>query len=177
MVAKRVKIVRRRANNEVAGLLETLADTVVKAAKSGEDPRIDIPVRSLSNVEFSKKNRIIEMGKSKTARQFFNLGMAKKFMQTMLVADKLMELQRQDNLSTSLREVFYRAKHTIEGTSENRRWVNEPEPSQKVRSWSVPTNGELGLPRTVSWPSRSHSDIIKSMSAVSFARWNVAWSS
>ncbi|HEY3319784.1 MAG TPA: DNA topoisomerase IV subunit A [Planctomycetota bacterium] len=118
MVAKNAAA-KRRSTKEVSARLESLAETVLTAAKKGEDPRFDIPVRSLSNVEFNKKSRIIEMGKSKTARQFFNLGMAKKFMQTMLVADALMELQRQDNLSTSLREVYYRTKHTIKGTSEN----------------------------------------------------------
>jgi len=119
MVALRVKRVHRRTSREVAALLEGLADTVVQAARKKEDPSFDIPVRALSNVEFNPKKRFIEMGKAKTARQFFNLGMAKKFMQTMLVADALMELQRQANLSTSLREVYYRTKHTIKGTSEN----------------------------------------------------------
>src|ERR1043165_2861363 len=110
---------RRKTNKEVAGLIEGIADTVIDSAKKEKEPSFDIPVRALSNVEYNKKSRIIEMGKSKTARQFFNLGMAKKFMQTVVVADALMELQRQQNLSTSLREVYYRTKHTIKGTSEN----------------------------------------------------------
>jgi len=117
MVAQ--KSVKRRGAKEVSGLLEGMADVVLAAAKKGDDPKFDIPVRSLSNVDFNKRSRIIEMGKAKTARQFFNLGMAKKFMQTMLVADALTELQRQDDLSTSLREIYYRTKHTIKGTSEN----------------------------------------------------------
>jgi len=116
MVAKKIQ---RRSAKEVSGLIEGLADSVVDYAKKGEDPKFDIPVRALSNVDFNKKSRVIELGKNKTARQFFNLGMAKKFMQTVIVADALMELQRQDNLSTSLREVYYRTKHTIKGTSEN----------------------------------------------------------
>ena len=41
------------------------------------------------------------MGRRKQARTFFNVGMAKKFMQTVLVADALSELQRA-NLTTSL---------------------------------------------------------------------------
>jgi DNA topoisomerase-6 subunit A len=44
--------------------------------------------------------------------------MAKKFMQTMLVAKALAELQRAE-CTTSLREIYYRSKHTLEGTSEN----------------------------------------------------------
>src|SRR5438094_8990233 len=58
------------------------------------------------------------MGKGKQARSFFNVGMAKKFMQTVLVADALCELQRAD-LTTSLREIYYRTKHTIKDSHEN----------------------------------------------------------
>jgi DNA topoisomerase-6 subunit A len=58
------------------------------------------------------------MGHKKQARSFFNVGMAKKFMQTVLVADALSELQRAD-LTTSLREIYYRTKHTIEDSHEN----------------------------------------------------------
>ena len=58
------------------------------------------------------------MGHKKQARSFFNVGMAKKFMQTVLVADALSELQRAD-LTTSLREIYYRTKHTIQDSHEN----------------------------------------------------------
>ena len=61
---------------------------------------------------------LIEMGSKKQARSFFNVGMAKKFMQTVLVADALSELQRAD-LTTSLREIYYRTKHTIQDSHEN----------------------------------------------------------
>jgi DNA topoisomerase-6 subunit A len=95
-----------------------LADLVVEAAQKKRDPSIEIPVRSLSNVQFNPKRKIIEMGKSKQARTFFNLGMARKFMQTILVADALAELQRQ-GLSSSLREIYYRSKHTLRDSNEN----------------------------------------------------------
>ncbi len=110
---------RRKTNQEVASALEGMADLVLDAARKGEDPHFDVPVRSLSNVEFNRKKRIIEMGRNRTERAFFHLGMARKFMQTMLVSDALMELQRQENLSTSLREIYYRTKHTIKGSGEN----------------------------------------------------------
>jgi len=106
------------AKASVEERLTGLADVVVEAAKKKRDPEFQIPVRALSNVEFNEKRRIIEMKDATTARTFFNLGMAKKFMQTMLVADALAELQRQD-LSTSLREIYYRTKHTLRDSSEN----------------------------------------------------------
>lgn len=119
MVARSKGKAKKRSSKEVSALIEGLADIVVNAARSGKDPTLDVPIRALSNVSFNKKKRIIEMGKATNARQFFNLGMSKRFMQTMLVGDALMELQRHTNLSTSLREIYYRVKHTIKGTNEN----------------------------------------------------------
>src|SRR5262245_15671466 len=95
-----------------------MADVVIKAAKKGEDPQFDITVRAMSNVEFNQRKWNNEMGNNTTARTFFNLGMAKKFMQTMLVADALKVLQ-QDDISSSLREIYYRTKHTIADSNEN----------------------------------------------------------
>ena len=108
----------QKSNRQVAETLEGLADVVIKAAKKGDDPSIEIPVRALSNVEFNQRKRILEMGDSTTERSFFNLGMAKKFMQTVLVADALKVLQ-QDDISSSLREIYYRTKHTITDSNEN----------------------------------------------------------
>ncbi len=106
------------AKTSVEDRLVGLADLVIESAKKKKDPAFDIPVRALSNVEFNPKRRIIEMKKATTERSFFNLGMAKKFMQTMLVADALAELQRQ-GLSSSLREIYYRTKHTMKDSNEN----------------------------------------------------------
>jgi len=95
-----------------------VADIVIDAAQRRRDPTFAIPVRSLSNVTFDEKKGLIELGRRKQARSFFNVGMAKKFMQTVLVADALCELQRA-NLTTSLREIYYRSKHTIKNSHEN----------------------------------------------------------
>ena len=98
--------------------LVTLAESVAKHAAKGEDPFLDIPTRNLSNVAFNQRRRIIEMGDSTARRNFFDLGKAKKFMQTMLVASGASELIRQEK-TTSIRDLFYHCKHTIEGTKEN----------------------------------------------------------
>jgi DNA topoisomerase-6 subunit A len=95
-----------------------VADVVITSADKKQDPTLAIPIRSLSNVEFNPRRGLIEMGKRKQARSFFNMAMAKKFMQTVLVADALAELQRA-NLTTSLREIYYRTKHTIKNSHEN----------------------------------------------------------
>jgi len=95
-----------------------VADVVIAAAGRSRDPALSIPVRSLANINFNEKRGIIEMGRRRQERTFFNVGMAKKFMQTVLVADALAELQRA-NLTTSLREIYYRTKHTMKDSHEN----------------------------------------------------------
>src|SRR6476646_7719730 len=105
-------------NGAVEKKLIGVADVVINAAQRSQDPTLNIPVRSLANVDFNPKRGLIEMGRRKQERTFFNVGMAKKFMQTVLVADALAELQRA-NLTTSLREIYYRTKHTIKNSHEN----------------------------------------------------------
>src|SRR6185437_11343896 len=114
------KMARKNANKNgaVEKKLIGVADVVIGAAQRSQDPTLSIPVRSLANITFDEKRGLIEMGRRKQARSFFNVGMAKKFMQTVLVADALAELQRA-NLTTSLREIYYRTKHTIKNSHEN----------------------------------------------------------
>src|SRR5205814_2150946 len=107
-----------KSNGVVEKKLVGIADVVITAAQQSKDPTLSIPVRSLANVTFDEKRGLIEMGRRKQARTFFNVGISKKFMQTVLVADALSELQRA-NLTTSLREIYYRTKHTIKNSHEN----------------------------------------------------------
>jgi DNA topoisomerase-6 subunit A len=109
---------KQKTNGVVEKKLIGLADIVITAAQRSKDPTFAIPIRALSNVSFNQRKGMIEMGDKKQARSFFNVGMAKKFMQTVLVADALSELQRAD-LTTSLREIYYRTKHTIKNSHEN----------------------------------------------------------
>src|SRR6478736_1444936 len=95
-----------------------LADRVVGAAKSRRDPYVEIPSRTLANVHYSPRKKIIEMGNAKNRRQLFDLSQAKAYMRTMLVASGCKKLIMQGK-STSLRGMYYMLKHTIEGTKEN----------------------------------------------------------
>ena len=79
---------KQRKNGVVEKKLIGLADLVITAAQRAKDPTMAIPIRALSNVTFNERKGLLEMGHKKQARSFFNVGMAKKFMQTMLVADR-----------------------------------------------------------------------------------------
>lgn len=95
-----------------------LADGVVSNANSGREPKIEVPTRSRSNTIWNRKRGILEMGAATQERQLFNLNQAKQFMQTLLHASTIKDLIAASKTS-SLRGVFYKAKHTVAGTKEN----------------------------------------------------------
>src|SRR3990172_9453534 len=105
-------------DKKTMGSIVGLADGVVTAAEKRRDPHVDIPSRTLSNIRYSPRKRIIEMGNSTNRRQLFDLSQAKAYMRTMLVASGCKKLLTQGK-STSLRGLFYMLKHTIESTKEN----------------------------------------------------------
>ncbi len=100
------------------GKIEALAQYVAKTAHRGGEIAVDIPTRSRSNTIWDRKKRILQMGKGVQQRELFNLNQAKQFMQTMLHASTIKDLIDADKTS-SLRGVFYKAKHTVAGTKEN----------------------------------------------------------
>ncbi|MBI3828126.1 MAG: DNA topoisomerase IV subunit A [Planctomycetes bacterium] len=113
MVAK-----AKKTKRDLPEALAKLADEVIAAANKGRTPSLDIPVRSLANVRFNEQKRYIEMGNDKQEREFFNVNMAKKFMQTMCVAAACRQLE-DEGKTTSIRDLFYMIKHRIDGSSEN----------------------------------------------------------
>ena len=92
--------------------LTGLANRVVSAANARRDPYVDIPSRTLSNVRYSPRKRIIEMGNNKNRRQLFDLSQAKAYMRTVLVASGCKQLLDQGK-TTSLRGLFYMLKQTF----------------------------------------------------------------
>ncbi|MHC4994209.1 MAG: hypothetical protein ACYTGQ_04060, partial [Planctomycetota bacterium] len=112
------KKVRRKKTEDTGKKLMDLANSIAAQAKKQLDPGVDIPTRSLANVSFNKRKGLIEMGDNTQRRSFFNLGQAKKFMQTTLIASGCKALNDQKK-TTSIRDLFYHCKHTIPGTREN----------------------------------------------------------
>ena len=97
--------------------IRSLADLLRRRIRAQRDPSISIPARTLSNIRYNATRRILEMGKRTTDRQLFNLGQAKSFMQTILVASgtkKLIEMGK----TTSIRGLYYMLKHDIKPTKE-----------------------------------------------------------
>jgi DNA topoisomerase-6 subunit A len=100
------------------GQLTALADGVVRVVGGRRGPYLDVPSRTLSNVRYCPRKRIIEMGRNTSRRHLFDLSQAKAYMRTMLVASGCKRLIDEAK-TTSLRGLFYMLKHTIQGTREN----------------------------------------------------------
>jgi DNA topoisomerase-6 subunit A len=108
----------REKDKATLGKIVQLADGVTTAAFKSRDITMSIPTRSRSNTIWNKKRGILQMGDGAADRELFNLNQAKQFMQTMLHAQTIKELIDAGK-SSSLRGVFYKAKHTVAGTKEN----------------------------------------------------------
>src|SRR5580704_9029173 len=113
-VSKRIK----ERDKVTLGKIVDLADGVSSAAFKGKEITVSIPTRSRSNTIWNKKRGILQMGDAKQTRELFNLNQAKQFMQTLLHASTIKEFIDAEKTS-SLRGVFYKAKHTVAGTKEN----------------------------------------------------------
>lgn len=107
---------RKKAETKLK--IKRLAKDVVKDIDKHSNPSIEIPIRALSNVHFNEKKSIIELGKETQQRYFFNVGQAKKFMQTILIAGACDELL-DSGKTTSIRDLYYMTKHTIGKSKEN----------------------------------------------------------
>src|SRR5262245_34117980 len=108
----------KQRDKATLGKIVDLAEDVTKAAYRGRDIAVAIPTRAKSNTIWDKRRGILRMGEAKQERELFNLNQAKQFMQTMLHASTIKDLIDAQKTS-SLRGVFYKAKHTVAGTKEN----------------------------------------------------------
>jgi DNA topoisomerase-6 subunit A len=109
---------RDAVSKKTAAKIEKLAEGVLRSVAGGKNPFLDIPVRSLANVSWSEKRRLVELGRQKQKRYFFNVSMARKFMQTFLISEACKELI-DSGKTTSIRDLYYVTKHTIGETKQN----------------------------------------------------------
>jgi DNA topoisomerase-6 subunit A len=105
--------------NEIIERLKTVfGESVIAELEEGKDPSIDIIMRTLGNVFFDEKKQMVLLGNKTQQRTFFNLTDARKFMQTLIIANACKDLIRSGK-TTSIRDLYYNTKHTIGNTKEN----------------------------------------------------------
>ncbi len=109
--------------------LKKLGSKVIGEIQKGENPSLDVPIRTLSNVKYDTAQRMITMGTGIAKRFFFNVGHVRKFVQTVEAAALAKELN-DVNKHLSLREAFYRMKRTLPNSNIN--LVDEQEESNEA---------------------------------------------
>jgi DNA topoisomerase-6 subunit A len=102
----------KNLKDETKHNLKKIGDGVIKDIEKGANPTLEIPIRSLANVKFDEKSKMITMGSGTSKRFFFNVGHVRKFVQTIEAAALSKELI-EVNKHLSLREAFYRMKRTL----------------------------------------------------------------
>lgn len=91
---------------------------IVEQIDKEKKPHIKIPVRSLSNIVWKEEERLLKLGDKTSRRYFFNVGHARKFMQTLLVASFCKDIIDED-IHASIRDMYYNLKHTLGDSKEN----------------------------------------------------------
>ncbi len=107
------------SRHEIIAKLKNIGKHLNEDVNKKDNPTMSIPLRTLSNAYFDQKSRLIKLGDKQQTRTFFNVGQAKKFLQTALVAAEIKKLLEQKKPAISTRQLYYILKHTIEGTKEN----------------------------------------------------------
>lgn len=102
--------IKNQIDKETIKKVISMGDRVVADILKLRNPKVDVPLRTLSNVKFNPKKKIIEMGDEKQERAYFNLSMAKRFMQTFLVASQIYDKLLKEGKTTSIRDLFYMCK-------------------------------------------------------------------
>lgn len=98
--------------------LKKLGSKIVGEINKGENPSLDVPIRTLSNVKYDTTQKMITMGSGVAKRYFFNVGHVRKFVQTVEAATLAKELNEMKK-HLSLREAFYRMKRTLPDSNIN----------------------------------------------------------
>lgn len=116
---------------------------IVDQIKKGEEPRLIIKKRTLANTIYDPVKKMLLLGESKAIRRFFDEGEVKKFMQTMLMASIIYDALINNEYPT-IRDLYYRGKHTIPKISESDReintWDEQDESDAVLRDVEVLTN-------------------------------------
>jgi len=120
MTAKRTTEEKMTAGRQqVADSIEKLGNKLVGQIEAKDNPSIEIPIRGSSNVFYDEKGKKIVLGDKVAHRYLFNVSHARRFMQTMLVASYVKKDLLANNLTATLRDLYYAKKRTIANTKEN----------------------------------------------------------
>ncbi len=89
-----------------------IAKNIYEELKKGGDPVIKFSSRGIFNVEFDEIKGIVKLGKRLSEREFFNAAHVRRFVQVLLVMERVKRLL-ESGKHASQREVYYQLKHAL----------------------------------------------------------------
>lgn len=119
MAARSQEKTDKRNTEDISLKIKALGERLVKQIEELDNPHLDIPIRGSANVHFDESQQKIILGDKMAKRSLFNVSHARRFMQTMLVASYVQKDLLANQLTATLRDLYYAKKHTIEGTKED----------------------------------------------------------
>jgi len=138
-------MIRAPPEEEVIQRLEEFGRRIAESILRGEEPVIEVPVRSLANTVWDEKRKLLVLGPKKALRNYFDIGESKKFMQTLLMLSLILRARREGDYPT-IRDLYYTGKHTIYYIDENGRkrseetWDDQRESNSVIQDIEVAVN-------------------------------------
>ena len=103
---------RKADSADVIKKLENLGVDMLHEIDDDQTPSFTTALRSKSNVLFDEGVGCLRLGDKVEQRKFVNVGQARKFMQTVAIANKCKKFLRED-AHTSIRGLFYQLKFSL----------------------------------------------------------------
>ncbi|WFO75752.1 DNA topoisomerase IV subunit A [Desulfurococcaceae archaeon MEX13E-LK6-19] len=132
--------VRRRGIKIFQEKFKELIQKIIKE----KSPSLIIPKRTLSNTIYDERRKLLLLGPEMLRRSFLDVNEAKKFMQTILMASIIYEALVNNEYPT-IRDLYYRGKHTIRFKDFKGRWSEENTWDEQRESDSVIRDIEVYL--------------------------------
>ncbi len=117
---------------------------LVKRVLEGKSPILVLPKRTLANTIYDEKRRLLLLGPEMLRRSLLDVNEARRFMQTTLMASIIYDALINNEYPT-IRDLYYRGKHTIQYRDERGRLKSEATWDEQRESDSVIRDLEVYL--------------------------------
>ncbi|GAY25431.1 DNA topoisomerase [Desulfurococcaceae archaeon AG1] len=133
------------ARKKAAEVIRSKFLEIYKSIMEGEEPKMSIPKRTLSNTIYDEQRKLLILGSEKLVRRFLDAHEARRFMQTVLMASIIYQALINNEYPT-IRDLYYRGKHTIRyrdhrgKVNEENTWDEQAESDSVLRDIEVYTD-------------------------------------
>lgn len=130
---------RKTEKSSIESKLEDLGKEMVAEISRKESPKFQTKLRSKGNILFEPGLGYLLLGDKTEERKFLNVGQAKKFMQTVAIANKCRKFLSED-AHTSIRGLFYQLKFSLGENMDEELFSEQSESNPLIEDLEVGLN-------------------------------------